>query len=92
MPFAPATTTTDEGSRGDDGNTSTTMGGTPRTVDELPPEAIDLATRLFEAARQGDPEGLLRAALQQGLGANMTNYKGDSLVFLSLSLSLYYQK
>ncbi len=45
----------------------------------LPPEALDLASRLFNAARQGDFT-LLQQALDAGLAANMANEKGDTLV------------
>ena len=45
----------------------------------LPPEAIALAARLYNAARQGDKD-LLEQALGAGLPANMTNEKGDTLV------------
>ena len=64
------------------------------TIAELPPEALDLATRLFDAARTGDPDGLLAAALERGLGPNMTNAKGDTLVgcatVVRLAVSLYF--
>ncbi len=49
------------------------------SVDQLPPEALALATRLFEAARNGQMD-LLDQALRGGLKPNMTNGKGDSLV------------
>lgn len=45
----------------------------------LPPEAIALATRMYDAARTGDI-ALLQQALPAGLPANMTNDKGDTLV------------
>lgn len=53
-----------------------------RSVSELPPEALALATRMFNAARQGDEQSiaLLTAALARGLPANLTNDKGDTLV------------
>ena len=59
-------------------------------TNQLPPEAIALAGRMFEAARKGDEQSmaLLTAALDRGLPANMTNDKGDSLVS-STSISLY---
>lgn len=53
--------------------------GVPRTADELPPEAIALASRFFEAARHGQMD-IFEQALPQGLPANLTNDKGDSLV------------
>jgi hypothetical protein len=48
---------------------------------QLPPEALALATRLFDAARNGQRD-ILEQALQGGLKPNMTNSKGDSLVSL----------
>ncbi|KAK4991644.1 hypothetical protein LTR66_004338 [Elasticomyces elasticus] len=52
------------------------------TPSELPPEAIDLATKLFNFARQGKT-----AELGQYIGAgippNLTNGKGDTLVMLA---------
>lgn len=54
----------------------------PRSVTELPPEALALATRMFSAARNGDEQSiaLLTAALARGLPPNLTNDKGDTLV------------
>ncbi len=52
---------------------------TPRSVDELPPEAIALASRFFDAARSGQMN-IFEQALPKGLPANMTNDKGDTLV------------
>lgn len=56
--------------------------GAPTSVSQLPPEAVALAGRMFEAARKGDETSvaLLTQALQRGLPANLTNHKGDSLV------------
>ena len=51
----------------------------PTSTDELPPEAIALAGRFFEAARSGQID-LLEQALPRGLPANLTNDKGDTLV------------
>lgn len=48
----------------------------------LPPEAIALAGRLYDAARAGD-RAIFEQALPAGLPANMTNDKGDSLVMLA---------
>jgi hypothetical protein len=54
------------------------------TASQLPPEAVALAGRLFEAARNGGEEAelLLRLAVERGGTrlANLTNDKGDSLV------------
>lgn len=64
--------------------------GASRSASELPPEAIALAGRIFEAARKGDEQSvaLLTQALQSGLPANLTNDKGDSLVSSSVSATL----
>jgi hypothetical protein len=53
--------------------------GPPASADQLPPEAIALAGRLFEAARKGQMD-IFEQALPKGLSPNMTNEKGDSLV------------
>lgn len=45
----------------------------------LPPEAIALASRMFDAARAGQMD-IFQQALPAGLPVNMTNDKGDSLV------------
>lgn len=58
------------------------------SASELPPEAIALATKLYDAARAGQLD-IFEQALPAGLPATMTNEKGDSLVrssFLSRSL------
>ena len=52
------------------------------TTNTLPPEAIELATRCYNAARTGDLP-LLSQALSAGLPPNMTNEKGDSLLMLA---------
>jgi hypothetical protein len=51
----------------------------PQSADELPSDAIALAGRFFEAARQGQMD-MFEQALPRGLPANLTNDKGDSLV------------
>ncbi|KAK3376342.1 ankyrin repeat-containing domain protein [Lasiosphaeria ovina] len=48
----------------------------------IPPEAIELATRMYDAARQGDLD-IFRQALPAGLPANLTNDKGDTLLMLA---------
>lgn len=45
----------------------------------LPPEAITFATRMYDAARQGNTD-LLQQAIDAGLPPNLTNDKGDTLV------------
>lgn len=54
-------------------------GSGPSTASSLPPEAIELASRMYNAARQGDKE-LLTQAITAGLPPNLTNDKGDTLV------------
>lgn len=53
--------------------------GPPASADQLPPKAIALAGRVFEAARKGQVD-IFEQALPRGLSPNMTNEKGDSLV------------
>ncbi|KAM3088912.1 hypothetical protein ACMFMG_000535 [Clarireedia jacksonii] len=48
----------------------------------LPPEAIAFATRMYDAARNGQLD-IFQQALPAGLPANMTNDKGDSLIMLA---------
>ncbi|QSZ31198.1 hypothetical protein DSL72_000761 [Monilinia vaccinii-corymbosi] len=52
------------------------------TVTSLPPEAIAFASKMYDAARNGDIE-VFKQALPAGLPANMTNEKGDSLIMLA---------
>jgi len=48
----------------------------------LPPEALALATKLFDFARQGQtPE--LQQYLSAGIPVNLTNHKGDTLIMLA---------
>jgi ankyrin repeat protein len=46
------------------------------------PEVIELASKVFDLARQGDAEALA-AYVDAGVPANLTNDKGDSLVMLA---------
>ncbi|MFE7775953.1 ankyrin repeat domain-containing protein [Streptomyces sp. NPDC057445] len=46
------------------------------------PEVIELASKIFDLARQGDAEALA-AYVDAGVPANLTNDKGDSLVMLA---------
>ncbi|KAL8922512.1 MAG: hypothetical protein Q9208_005134 [Pyrenodesmia sp. 3 TL-2023] len=48
----------------------------------LTAEAIDLATRLFNAARAGDLP-ILEQAISAGLPINLTNDKGDTILMLA---------
>ncbi|KAK1483537.1 hypothetical protein CCUS01_15719 [Colletotrichum cuscutae] len=52
-----------------------------QSASSLPPEAIALAGRMYDAARKGDL-AIFQQALPAGLPANMTNEKGDTLVLL----------
>lgn len=54
----------------------------PTSTATLPPEALDFAARVYNAARAGDLP-LFNQALPAGLPPNMTNEKGDSLVMLA---------
>ena len=42
----------------------------------LPPDTLDFAQRMFNAARAGD-SSLLLSAIDAGLPVNLTNDKGD---------------
>ncbi|TRX96003.1 hypothetical protein FHL15_003145 [Xylaria flabelliformis] len=48
----------------------------------IPPEAIEFATRMYNAAREGQID-VFRQALPAGLPANLTNDKGDTLLMLA---------
>ncbi|KAI0862149.1 ankyrin repeat-containing domain protein [Xylaria cubensis] len=48
----------------------------------IPPEAIEFATRMYNAAREGQID-VFRQALPAGLPANLTNEKGDTLLMLA---------
>ncbi|KAJ7652601.1 ankyrin [Mycena rosella] len=48
----------------------------------LPPETVDFANRMFDAARTGNSE-LLLAAVDAGLPVNILNAKGNSLLMLA---------
>src|SRR6478672_12364718 len=52
----------------------------PRQAPE--PEVLDLAARLFDAARSGDA-AMLAAYLDAGVPVNLTNTNGDTLVMLA---------
>ncbi|TFK51180.1 ankyrin [Heliocybe sulcata] len=52
------------------------------SVNDLPPETLAFAARMFDAARQGNTE-LLVQAIQRGLPANLTNEKGNTLLMLA---------
>ncbi|MEV8319680.1 ankyrin repeat domain-containing protein [Streptomyces sp. NPDC059900] len=46
------------------------------------PEVVELATKIFDVARQGDTAAL-SAYVDAGVPANLTNDSGDSLVMLA---------
>ncbi|MGW2862847.1 ankyrin repeat domain-containing protein [Streptomyces sp. SDr-06] len=50
--------------------------------EELDPEVVELAAKVFDAARRGDAEALA-AYVDAGAPANLTNDRGDSLVMLA---------
>ncbi|ORY60837.1 ankyrin repeat-containing domain protein [Pseudomassariella vexata] len=56
--------------------------GTNGAPSSLPPEAIEFAGRMFNAARSGQKD-IFEQALPAGLPANLTNDKGDSLLMLA---------
>ncbi|KAJ7063008.1 ankyrin repeat-containing domain protein [Mycena belliarum] len=49
---------------------------------KIPPETLDFANRMFEAARAGNAE-LVLAAVDAGLPVNILNGKGNSLLMLA---------
>jgi len=70
-------TTTHSSSTVDSSNPSA-----PTTTATLPPEALDFASRVYNAARTGDLP-FFNQALPARLPPNMTNEKGDSLIMLA---------
>lgn len=62
--------------------TSTPPQASTASKPSLTPEAIDFATRLFNAARTGDLP-IFEQAIPAGLPVNLTNDKGDTLLMLS---------
>ncbi|KAM0724020.1 hypothetical protein Q7P37_001011 [Cladosporium fusiforme] len=54
----------------------------PTSVSDLPPEALELASKLFDFARAGDTASLSQY-LSAGIPANFTNHKGDTLLMLA---------
>ncbi|KAF4622386.1 hypothetical protein D9613_009574 [Agrocybe pediades] len=51
-------------------------------VNSLPPETLDFAKRMFDAARTGDTD-LVLSAVDAGLPPNLTNDKGNTLLMLA---------
>ncbi|CAJ0551673.1 Ff.00g056520.m01.CDS01 [Fusarium sp. VM40] len=54
----------------------------PERAASLTPEMIDFASKMYEAARQGDVS-TFEQALPAGLPPNLTNDKGDTLLMLA---------
>ncbi|QIX01586.1 hypothetical protein AMS68_007103 [Peltaster fructicola] len=52
------------------------------TAASLPPEALALATKLFDFAREGKTDELSQY-LSAGIPVNLTNHKGDTLLMLA---------
>ncbi|KXT14076.1 hypothetical protein AC579_788 [Pseudocercospora musae] len=52
------------------------------TSSQLPPEALDLATKLFDFARTGQTSSLDQY-ISAGIPVNLTNHKGDTLLMLA---------
>ncbi|EMC93923.1 hypothetical protein BAUCODRAFT_36379 [Baudoinia panamericana UAMH 10762] len=49
---------------------------------QLPPEALDLASKLFDFAREGKTAEL-NQYITAGIPVNLTNHKGDTLLMLA---------
>nr|POE77506.1 putative ankyrin repeat protein [Quercus suber] len=49
---------------------------------QLPPEAVDLANKLFDFAREGKTANLAQY-ITAGIPVNLTNHKGDTLLMLA---------
>lgn len=67
--------------------TQSTMDASPRTStppapSQLPPEALDLANKLFDFAREGKTLELAQY-VSAGIPVNLTNHKGDTLLMLA---------
>ncbi|TKA46557.1 hypothetical protein B0A54_02389 [Friedmanniomyces endolithicus] len=54
----------------------------PKSPSQLPPEALDLATKLFNLARSGSTAPLHQYLLA-GIPPNLTNHAGDTLLMLA---------
>lgn len=63
--------------------TSTSQSQSSSTkVSDLPPAAIQLASKLFDLAREGSTDALAQY-LDAGIPPNLTNHKGDTLLMLA---------
>ncbi|KAI2603259.1 ankyrin [Hypoxylon fragiforme] len=58
------------------------MSSNEAPASHIPPEAIEFASRLYNAARAGQMD-VFEQALPAGLPANLTNEKGDTLLMLA---------
>ncbi|KAK4541085.1 hypothetical protein LTR36_008310 [Oleoguttula mirabilis] len=54
----------------------------PKDASQLPPEAIELVTKLFDFARHGHT-AQLQQYITAGIPVNLTNGKGDTLLMLA---------
>jgi ankyrin repeat protein len=54
----------------------------PRSVQDLPPAALDLAAKLFDLAREGNT-ATLKQYIDAGAPKNLTNSTGDTLLMLT---------
>lgn len=57
----------------------------PASAGSIPSEVIELASRMYNAAREGDI-ATLQQALPAGIPPNLTNEKGDTLVSEAFSI------
>jgi ankyrin repeat protein len=62
-------------------STSTTD-APPKDPSQLPSEALDLAAKLFDYARNGDTASL-RQYISAGIPVNLTNHDGNTLLMLA---------
>jgi ankyrin repeat protein len=53
-----------------------------RDANQLPPEALALATKLFDFAREGKTDELSQY-ISAGIPVNLTNHKGDTILMLA---------
>lgn len=65
-----------------DTTTSSESSTTASDKPQLPPEALDLAAKLFDFARAGDTSSL-RQYVSAGIPVNLTNHDGNTLLMLA---------
>ncbi|KAI3325648.1 ankyrin [Xylariaceae sp. AK1471] len=63
-------------------DSATSASGDGATPTVIPPEAIEFATRMYNAAREGQID-VFKEVLPAGLPPNLTNDKGDTLLMLA---------